>query len=170
MRKIEKALQLLRDIDCLYVEVIEGNKDVLEKMDDSMLLLFDFYDLDAYSSKDREIVELVISSFHTKVDLINKLLDYKDETITIDNLRNEFNQVEAKRFEVDNHYVKNIVTVEEIEEFKDLLFSFRDRLYAIPISDSNLFEIAKMKSKVQHYNTEVLEDENLFQVAYQNQN
>ena len=33
-----------------------------------------------------------------------------------------------------------------------------------------LLEVAKMKSKLQHYNTEVLEDEELLRLAYSNSN
>jgi hypothetical protein len=43
-------------------------------------------------------------------------------------------------------------------------------LYAIPISDNNLLEIAKMKSKIQHFNTQVLEDEEVLRTAYDNSN
>ena len=63
-----------------------------------------------------------------------------------------------------------IIKIEDINSFKQELFQFRDMLYAITISDSNLLEIAKMKSKVQHFNTEILEDEDILRVAYANSN
>ena len=43
-------------------------------------------------------------------------------------------------------------------------------LYAIPISDNNLLEIAKMKSKIQHFNTQILEEEDILRAAYENSN
>ena len=78
--------------------------------------------------------------------------------------------VEYKRFQIVNNYVMGIVKISEIKEFKDLLFGFRDKLYAIAISDDYIVEIAKMKSMVQHYNTEILEDENMLEMAYSNVN
>ena len=51
-----------------------------------------------------------------------------------------------------------------------MLFQFRNTLYAIPINDDNLLEIAKMKSKIQHFNTYVLEDEEILKQAYKNSN
>ncbi len=85
-------------------------------------------------------------------------------------LRKEFKFLELKRFEIVSNYVTGMVRVSDIEDFKEKLFGFRDKLYAISISDDNLIEIAKMKSVVQHLNTEVLEDEDILAIAYQNEN
>ena len=88
----------------------------------------------------------------------------------VNSLRTEFQVLEYKRFQIVNNYVMGIVKISEIKEFKDLLFGFRDKLYAIAISDDYIVEIAKMKSMVQHYNTEILEDENMLEMAYSNVN
>lgn len=93
-----------------------------------------------------------------------------NEEILMNELRGEFNLLELKRFQIVNNYVMGIVKISEIEEFKKNLFAFRDKIDAISISDINLIELAKMKSQVQHYNTEVLEDENILEMAYQNVN
>ena len=93
-----------------------------------------------------------------------------NEEILMNELRGEFNLLELKRFQIVNNYVMGIVKISEIEEFRKRLFAFRDRIDAISISDINLIELAKMKSQVQHYNTEVLEDENILEMAYQNVN
>ena len=85
-------------------------------------------------------------------------------------LEEEFSKLEIKRFVIENNYVMGIIKIEDINSFKQELFQFRDMLYAITISDSNLLEIAKMKSKVQHFNTEILEDEDILRVAYANSN
>jgi hypothetical protein len=45
----------------------------------------------------------------------------------------------------------------------------RDALYEMEVDDEHLLEIAKIKSKIQHYNTEILEDEELLDLAYRNQ-
>ena len=79
-------------------------------------------------------------------------------------------KLEIKRFNIENSYVMGIIRIEDINSFGDELFQFRNMLYAIPISDNNLLEIAKMKSKIQHFNTEILEDEDILRVAYENSN
>ena len=79
-------------------------------------------------------------------------------------------KIEIKKFNIENSYIMGIVKIEDINIFKDELFQFRNMLYAIPISDNNLLEIAKMKSKIQHFNTEILEDEDILRVAYENSN
>ena len=91
-----------------------------------------------------------------------------NEEELMDSLRQEFKVLELKRFQIVNNYVMGIVKISEIKDFKDLLFKFRERLDGIIISDINLIEFAKMKSQIQHYNTEVLEDENILSMAYSN--
>ena len=94
----------------------------------------------------------------------------EEENSQLVELREEFAKLEIKHFAIVNDYVMGIVKNSQIDTFKEELFSFRDKLYAIPISDNNLLEIAKMKSKIQHFNTEVLEDEEILRQAYANSN
>lgn len=86
----------------------------------------------------------------------------------MENLRTKFKALELKRFQIVNNYVMGIVKISEISDFKEALFGFRNEIEAISISDSNLIEVAKMKSMIQHYNTEVLEDESILEMAYSN--
>lgn len=88
----------------------------------------------------------------------------------LNKIREDFKALEIKKFNIINSYIMGVVKIEEIDVFKNELFRFRDMLYAIPISDDNILEIASLKSKVQHFNTEVLEDEEILRVAYQNSN
>ena len=88
----------------------------------------------------------------------------------LNKIREDFKALEIKKFNIINSYIMGVVKIEEIVVFKNELFRFRDMLYAIPISDDNILEIASLKSKVQHFNTEVLEDEEILRVAYQNSN
>lgn len=85
-------------------------------------------------------------------------------------LRNEFHFLELKRFEIVSNFVTGMIKISEIEKFKERLFKFRDTLYKTAVSDKYIYEIAKMKSMVQHFNTEVLEDENILDMAYKNEN
>ena len=88
----------------------------------------------------------------------------------LNKIREDFKALEIKKFNIINSYIMGVVKIEEILVFKNELFRFRDMLYAIPISDDNILEIASLKSKVQHFNTEVLEDDEILRVAYQNSN
>ena len=81
-----------------------------------------------------------------------------------------FRVIEILRFNIVSNYVTGMVTAQDIEEFKEKFFDFRERLYKFETDETNLLEIANMKSKLQHYNTEVLEDENILEVAYSNSN
>ena len=89
--------------------------------------------------------------------------------MSLDDLRNQFLKIETKRFNIINGYIKGIVKKEEIDRFEKALLEFREDLYKFICDDENILEIAKMKSKVQHFNTEILEDEDVWNVAYLNE-
>ena len=171
MDNIKYSLELLKSVDRLYNDVLLGNKDILDKLDELMVQILKYDDLTGYDEKQIDLITLVIKSFTDKVNLIYKLLDMNVESeLNLEELEKEFNNLEIKRFETVNRYIMGIIVVEDIEDFKKCLFSFRDRLYAIQINDSNILKIARMKSKVQHFDTEILEDEEILKVAYANSN
>lgn len=89
--------------------------------------------------------------------------------MSLDDLRNQFLKIETKRFNIINGYIKGIVKKEEIDRFEKALLGFREDLYKFIYDDENILEIAKMKSKVQHFNTEILEDEEVLKIAYLNE-
>jgi len=90
--------------------------------------------------------------------------------VDLEYLRKYFRVIEILRFNIVSNYVTGMVTAKDIEDFKEKFFDFREKLYQFETSEENLLEIAGMKSKLQHYNTEVLEDENILEVAYSNSN
>ena len=90
--------------------------------------------------------------------------------IDLEYLRKEFRIIEILRFNIVSNYVTGMVNAQDIEQFKDKFFTFREHLYGFETDEENLLEIAKMKSKLQHFNTEVLEDEDLLKVAFSNSN
>lgn len=165
-----KILNLVKEIDLLYAEVISSNKDVTEQLDKLLLEMLVYEDIDSIDEEERKLIVKAIKAISDKVELIYSILNTNRDGVTIDNLREEFLNIEKLRFETVNKYVMGIVQVIDIEQFKERLFDFRKNLYAIPISDNNILEIAKMKSKVQHFNTEVLEDEEVLRIAYSNSN
>lgn len=168
---MQSILELKNRLDNLYNRVVNNNEDVLVAMDELLVEIIKYENLDGYNDEEVEMIVSLISSFTEKANIIYDLLDVKrDNLLTIENLRNEFRMIEMKRFNIVNNYVMGIVKISDVNSFKDNLFNFRNKLYAIPINDDNLLEIAKMKSKIQHYNTEVLEDEELLRLAYSNSN
>lgn len=171
MKDIEKCLDILKDIDKLYIKVLSGNKDVMDELDILLIQILEYDDLSSYNDDEIELISLVIKNITDKVNLIYKLLDLNiKKEIILEDLEEEFKELEMKRFETVNRYVMRMISVEDIDDFKKVLFDFRDRLYAIQINDTNILRIAKMKSKVQHFDTEILEDEDVLRVAYANSN
>jgi hypothetical protein len=167
-----KDILVLKDrLDVLYNEVLSGNKGILDDLDSLLLEILKYDDLSLYNEEEIEQITLMIRFFTEKINIIYSLLDVdNDNLLTIDNIRNEFKLLEMKRFNIVNSYVMGIVKIEDINLFRDALFQFRDMLSVIPISDDNILEIARMKSKIQHFNTEVLEDEDMLKQAYSNSN
>ena len=93
-----------------------------------------------------------------------------DDNLTIEYLRKKFEILKTKHFNIINSYIMGQVTVSDIEAFGKDLNKFREQLYSIEITDEILLEVAKMKSQVQHFNTEIMEDEDVLRMAYGNQN
>lgn len=165
---MEEILKLKEELGVLYDEVVNGNRDRLEELDKFILKLANFVN---FNSSNREEIDVLFKSLMEKMNLICDLLIVKKENfLTMDNIREEFKRLELKRFQIVNDYVLGMIKPLQIDTFKEELFQFRNMLYAIPISDDNLLEIAKMKSKIQHFNTEVLEDEDILKQAYNNLN
>ena len=168
---MQGILELKNRLDNLYNRVVNDNEDVLILMDELLVEIIKYENLDGYIDEEVELIVSLISSFTEKANIIYDLLDIKrDNLLTIENLKNEFRIIEMNRFNIVNSYVMGNIKISDVEKFKDDLFSFRNKLYAIPINDDNLLDVAKMKSKLQHYNTEVLEDEELLRLAYSNSN
>lgn len=168
---MDKALELKDKIDNLYNDVKNDIQGAIDKLDKLFVEVLSLEDLSGYNEEEKQQIKELINSFIYKIKLIYEILEVKsDNLLTLEHLQEEFSKLEIKRFVIENNYVMGIIKIEDINSFKQELFQFRDMLYAITISDSNLLEIAKMKSKVQHFNTEILEDEDILRVAYANSN
>ena len=166
MNILDELLKLNTQLDEIFRKVINGNKDVLDEIDNLLLQVVN-YDNDL----EDEVIKSSIDTFSTKLNLIYKLIGQKEnENLNIVDLENEFKSIELERFNIVNNYVMGIVKIDEINNFKEHLFKFRDKLYSINFDDKTILKIAKMKSKVQHFNTEILEDEEMLKMAYANVN
>ena len=164
------SLNIKDRLDNLYNEVLNGKQEIFLELDQLIVEILKLKEIEL-PDDDVEPVNELIHSFIDKINLIYEILDVKkDNLLTLEHLKEEFHKLEMKRFVLENNYVMGMLKIEEINNFKDELFSFRNMLYAIPISDSNLLDIAKMKSKIQHFNTEILEDEDILRQAYENSN
>jgi hypothetical protein len=168
---MDKALELKDKIDNLYNDVRNDVQGGISKLDKLFVEVLSLEDLSGYNEEEKQQIKELINSFIDKIKLIYEILEVKsDNLLTLEYLQEEFSKLEIKRFVIENNYVMGIIRIEDIDNFKQELFQFRDMLYAITISDSNLLEIAKMKSKIQHFNTEILEDEDILKQAYENSN
>ena len=85
-------------------------------------------------------------------------------------LRMEFVELEKFRFTIINCYIMGIVKKSDIDRFQKALFAFREKLYNFSYTDEEIIEVAKMKSMVQHFSTEIIEDEDVLRMAYSNEN
>ncbi len=167
---MNKLFNIVKEVDLIFNQALEGNNGIIEKLDKILLELSVFEDVSVLEQDEQDLIMKAIRSISSKVDLIYKVLNIRVFEITLEDLKSDFVLIEKMRFEIINKYVMGIIRVDDVESFKKNLFDFRKKLYAIPISDSNIIEVAKMKSKVQHFNTEVLEDEEVLRVAYSNSN
>ena len=86
----------------------------------------------------------------------------------IDSIREEFFYLEKERFSILNDYILGIVNLDRVQEFGKRIETIRIHLEEIEITEENLLEIANMKSKVQHFYTEIMEEEELLKQAYNN--
>jgi len=165
------VLDIKDRLDNLYSEVLNGRQDIFDESDKLIVEILQLKDENILDKDEKEFVDGLIVSFIEKINLMYEILDVKkDNLLTLEHLKEEFHKLEIKKFNIENNYVMGILKINDINSFKDDLFQFRNLLYAITISDSNLLEIAKMKSKIQHFNTEILEDEEVLKQAYDNSN
>lgn len=89
--------------------------------------------------------------------------------MSIEILREEFIELEKFKFNIINCYIMGIVKKSDIDRFQQALFEFREKLYDYSYSDEEILEVAKMKSMVQHFTTEIIEDEDVLRMAYSNE-
>lgn len=83
-------------------------------------------------------------------------------------LQNDYLELEKKHFVIIDSYVIGMVTKEEIKDFENFYTEMREAVYEMETNEENIREIARIKSILQHYYTEILEDEELLTMAYSN--
>ena len=86
----------------------------------------------------------------------------------IEEIRTLFFNLEKEHFIVLNNYLTGRINIQEVNDFGRKLEKIRTLLDDFETNEENLLEIAKYKSKVQHFYTEIMEDEELLDMAYSN--
>lgn len=86
----------------------------------------------------------------------------------IEEIRKLFFVLEKERFTIVNNYIMGIISIQEVTMFGQKIEKIRNLLDNFQTNDENLLEIAKYKSKIQHFYTEIMEDEELLRMAYSN--
>ncbi len=86
----------------------------------------------------------------------------------IEEIRKLFFVLEKDHFTIVNNYIMGIISIQEVTMFGQKIEIIRNLLDNFQTNDENLLEIAKYKSKIQHFYTEIMEDEELLRMAYSN--
>lgn len=173
MKEIKSYLCLLLDLDKIYERLLQGDYDVVDKLQAVVDAAVSFQELDE-SSTDYPLFKEFLDAFETKILLIYKILEMDDgESIkeySLDDLRKKMSTIEMKHFDFIQKAMFEQLTFQEYEEFRVGIEEFREILDRFQSNDDNLLEIAGMKSRIQHFITDFLEDEEVLRVAYQNKN
>ena len=107
-------------INDIYNRVFNGEADVLVELDDLIVETL------KYDSQESSEVNDLLNTLIEKINLIYEMLEIKkDNLITINMLKEEFKILEYKRFEIENNYVMGILKIDDIENFRNILFNFR---------------------------------------------
>ena len=86
----------------------------------------------------------------------------------IEEIRKLYFLLEKDHFYIVNNYITGRVIIQEVKEFGKKIEHIRSLLDTFETNEENLLEIAKYKSKIQHFYTEIMEDEELLDMAYSN--
>ena len=86
----------------------------------------------------------------------------------IEQIRELFFQLEKAHYFVLNNYLTGCIKIAEVSKFGKKIEELRSLLENFETNDENLLEIAQYKSKIQHFYTEIMEDEDLLEMAYNN--
>ena len=164
-QKIDYYLALLSRINSIYSDMLNKKYESYDKLKDINkelnLLKEDII-------PDNEIIGMIIKACNDQINIINYL--NKELTNDMETIRTNFLIIEKEHYEITNRYIKGIINTDDINNFKENILKFKNILYKFPTTEENIHEIAKMKSKIQHFTTEILEDEDVLRMAYHNSN
>lgn len=88
--------------------------------------------------------------------------------LTYDELKKDFLLLEKMRYEIVDSYILGNVIINQVDDFKTFFMLIRSSINTLVVTEENVYKVAKIKSKMQHYYTEILEDDELLTMAYKN--
>ena len=169
MKDIKYYLGLLGNINRMYIDVLNGCSVDINLLDSFNVELSNI-PFKEFNVEEKDILSSVVTSCVEQVNLINYLVMKREFNVSsIDGLREEFVVIEKERFNIINSYIVGILKKSEIDRFEELWSCFKEKLYQYSPLEDELLEVAKMKSKMQHFSTEIFEDEEVLRVAYRNE-
>jgi len=173
MEDIKSFLCLLLDLDKVYEQILQGNYDVLDKLQAVVDAAVSFQEMDT-DSPSYPLFQEFLRAFESKVELIYKLLEIDNgdslKEYSFADLQKKMATLEMKHFEYVQKAMFEQLTMGEYEEFRTMLEDFRNILDKFQSDENNLLEIAGMKSRVQHFITDFLEDEEILKCVYKSEN
>ena len=86
----------------------------------------------------------------------------------IEEIQKLFFELEKEHYIVLNKYLTGRITISEVNAFGQKIEQLRFLLDNYEPTEENMLEIAGYKSKIQHFYTEIMEDEELLGMAYNN--
>lgn len=159
---MKEYLEYLNELHKIYQEVLDGKKVEEDRIKDLT------YKISNVNEQDELMLEIA-NIFRLEKNLINKMRSHNvNKENTIEDIRNDFQKLEVLHFNIINAYIRGKVLKADYDAFCSYILGFKDKLYSFTPEESEILEIAKMKSKVQHYITEVVEDEDLIKTTYEN--
>lgn len=84
----------------------------------------------------------------------------------IEEIIKEFNELEHKHFNIINSYIMSKVTKEDYKDFTVCLFNLRKKLDSFKPKEDEIYTIANMKSRLQHFITDTVEDEEVIKSIF----
>lgn len=168
MKNLQYYMGILSNINRMYIDVLNGSlidEVLLEQFNDELMSI-SFKD---FGEQEQDILSSVVTSSLEQFNLIKYVLcKRKNNEVTFDILRSEFVFVEAEHFNILNSYVQGNLMKNQIDLYYDMWQKFREKLYQYEPLENEIMEVAKMKSKVQHFSTDIFEDEEVLSIAYSN--
>ena len=86
--------------------------------------------------------------------------------MNLDLIQKEFNELQSKHFNLVNSYIMGKVNKADYKEFTIALFSLRKKLDEYKPKDDEIMTIAQMKSRIQHFITDSIEDEEILKSMF----
>lgn len=168
MKDIQYYMGILSNINRMYIDVLNGSlidDNLLEEFNSELLSI----SLKDFKTQEQDVLSSVVTSSLEQYNLIKYVLcKRKNNEISIDVLRREFVIIESEHFNILNNYVQGVLMKNQIDSYYDVWKKFKEKLYQYEPSEDEIMEIAKMKSKMQHFSTDIFEDEDVLSIAYSN--